>query len=321
MFIDISLLKNIDFTNKDNLLFLSVFVVLAIIFFWIFVVIIKKIIRFIERLIVVTFNMDVRKPKFDKKNSTGWLHQSDRVLVGGAIPKQKIVTSGFSMVLGDEKTDAEKNKNTPKSQKEKEAKDIADSLASLKPEKTPSENDLASKMPSRTEEVKEEDYKGIKIPVPKHFSENEKLVASIAGKNVQDKSTPQVLKSSGEFLVGQAGGVATSVQKIIAKKNEDGSIFEGGSEISRAKLKHELRADAKVWKASRQAGLTLSPVERAKLVKDVFAPVLGRNISKTDLKQSINKLNRKMLGTTNAQEHAKIRKEIKFFKKIGGIKN
>ena len=48
MFIDISLLKNIDFTNKDNLLFLSVFVVLAIIFFWIFVVIIKKIIAVLK---------------------------------------------------------------------------------------------------------------------------------------------------------------------------------------------------------------------------------------------------------------------------------
>jgi hypothetical protein len=67
-------------------------------------------------------------------------------------------------------------------------------------------------------------------------------------------------------------------------------------------------------------GLNLSPVERAKLVKEVFSPVLGSNISKTDLKLSIKKLNQKMLGTQDSAEHAKIRKEIKFFKKIGGIK-
>ena len=43
------------------------------------------------------------------------------------------------------------------------------------------------------------------------------------------------------------------------------------------------------------------------------------DISKTDLKAGVRKLNQKMLSTKNAREHAKIRKEIKFFKKIGGV--
>ena len=63
----------------------------------------------------------------------------------------------------------------------------------------------------------------------------------------------------------------------------------------------------------------MSPLERSKLVKDI-PQVYGRNISKTDLKGSIKKLNQKMLGAKDSSEHAKLRKEIKFFKKIGGIK-
>lgn len=105
-----------------------------------------------------------------------------------------------------------------------------------------------------------------------------------------------------------------------SKKNEDQSIFGDKPEVSKIELKHEMRTDPKIWQASRQVGLTLSPVERSKLVKDVFSPALGRNISKTDLKWSIKKLNQKMLGAKDHGEHAKIRKEIKFFKKIGGIK-
>ena len=101
---------------------------------------------------------------------------------------------------------------------------------------------------------------------------------------------------------------------------KDDSIFGGEAEVSRVKLESKMRLDPKVYQAQKQAGLNLSPVERSKLVKEVFSSALGRNISKTDLKWSIKKLNQKLSGAKDATEHAKIRKEIKFFKKIGGIK-
>ena len=96
-------------------------------------------------------------------------------------------------------------------------------------------------------------------------------------------------------------------------------MFEEGQGISRLKLAHEMRYDSKIWKAQRQAGLTLTPGEREKLVKEVFSSALGRNISKTDLKVSIKKLGRKLVDTKDPKQHERIRKEIKFFKKIGGI--
>ena len=82
-----------------------------------------------------------------------------------------------------------------------------------------------------------------------------------------------------------------------------------------------MRKDPKVWEAAKKVRMGLSPLVRAKLVnKETFAPVYGRNISKKDLKLSVRKLRRKMVGTQDIAEHTKLRKEIKFFKKIGGIK-
>lgn len=104
------------------------------------------------------------------------------------------------------------------------------------------------------------------------------------------------------------------------KITNDGSIFAGRSEVSRIDLRQKLRRDPKIWAAEKQVGLTLNPSERSKLEKEVFSQTYGRNISKTDLKWGIKKLNQKMLNTKNSAEKGKIRKEIKFFKKIGGVK-
>ena len=137
-----------------------------------------------------------------------------------------------------------------------------------------------------------------KYPYPKPVGENNSLASG-----------------GGSYGIGPSG--QPSINK--AAKPDSASMFGGKGEISRRTLEHELRYDPKIWKASRQAGLTLSREERAKLVKETFSSAYGRNISKTDLKWGIRKLNQKMLGTKDTAEHAKIRKEIKFFKKIGGI--
>ena len=168
-------------------------------------------------------------------------------------------------------------------------------------------------MPSRSEIKPEDASRGeIKIPTPKRFSTSG---AQPAG--------PVAAPSQGSAVSAKPDRVALTGKKPKGRpenKNTDSPIFEGGSEISRIKLEHKMKLDPKVWQAGRQEGLNLSPVERAKLVKEVFSSAYGRNISKNDLRLSIRKLNQKMLGTKDSKEHAKIRKEIKFFKKIGGIR-
>ncbi|MBU2539666.1 hypothetical protein KJ786_00680 [Patescibacteria group bacterium] len=99
-----------------------------------------------------------------------------------------------------------------------------------------------------------------------------------------------------------------------------GGLFKGKSGICRGDLREALRKDPKVFKAQRETGLNLSRGERVKLEKKVFSPILGRNISKTDLKQSISKLCRELVASKNPGQKKQLRKEIKFFKRIGGIK-
>jgi hypothetical protein len=118
--------------------------------------------------------------------------------------------------------------------------------------------------------------------------------------------------------VGEKLKIPAMAKGRIAKL--DDSIFSGAPEISRTKLEYKMRTDSKVWQAERAAGLRMSPVERSKLVKEVFSSALGRNISKTDMKWGVKKLNQKLSGAKTSTEHEKIRKEIKFFKKLGGIK-
>lgn len=118
--------------------------------------------------------------------------------------------------------------------------------------------------------------------------------------------------------IGRVSNTPANKPKEVSKP-QDNSIFSGKSEVSRMDLRQKLRKDPKIWQAERAVGLTLSPAERVKLEKEVFSPALGRNISKSDLNWGIKKLNQKLIGTKNPEEHAKIRKEIQFFKKIGGI--
>lgn len=301
MLVDISLLKNIDFKNTDNLIFLSIFLLIAIVIFIIFVVIVKKIIRMIKRLVARIFNIDVKKPKFDKKESTDWLHQTKEDENTDSTPKQRIVNSD----IGNANISGRKPEVV---QEHSVEKDIAEGLSKLKSDSSAGEGTLESKMPSRSEDAVSEE---IKIPVPKRFLTNDVQFQPAGGFAAAQSKTSVV---AGEHTA------ADMVQKISENKNRDSSIFGGKPEVSRIKLEHEMRTDAKVWQAAKQTGLNLSPVERSKLVKEVFSTALGRNISKTDLKSSVKKLNQKMLNTQNSAEHAKIRKEIKFFKKIGGIK-
>jgi hypothetical protein len=100
----------------------------------------------------------------------------------------------------------------------------------------------------------------------------------------------------------------------------DSSIFGGKEEISRSELRTKLFGDASVAKAQRELYMNLSPVERAKLEKSVFKSSYGLNISKTDLKANLKKMGREWASTSDIKKKETLRKQIKFFKKIGGIK-
>ncbi len=104
-----------------------------------------------------------------------------------------------------------------------------------------------------------------------------------------------------------------------ANSADSSVLFQGRSDVNRRKLEHEMKYNPKIWKAAKDSMLYLTPIERSKLVRETFSSAYGRNISKRDLHQAVKKLDRKMRASKTPKEHEKLRKEIKFFKKIGGI--
>lgn len=126
-------------------------------------------------------------------------------------------------------------------------------------------------------------------------------------------------KQTSSFFGGkpEIGTAKVSADKQV---QQDDSIFSGKNEISRIELRQKLRFDPKIAKVQRDLRMNLSPIERTKLEKETFAPLYGRNISKEDLKLNVRRLGREWATTGDMKKKETLRKQIKFFKKIGGIK-
>ncbi|MEI7424807.1 MAG: hypothetical protein WCK10_01665 [Candidatus Staskawiczbacteria bacterium] len=359
MSLDFSLLQNIDFINKDNIIFLSILLIIAIIFIIIFWWTVLELIKIIKRTIIRILNIDL-KPKFDKKNSTDWLHRNkeNRLLNIGSNGKILGDNSMSSRPIATTK-EGEKSESASNYYNTKEKEDIAEGLSKLKSvnEVGLKENNSEKKFGngpiinffSGTEKTKDKN-----VVASKSFEEKEKIdiaeglsklkSKSILGGGIESKMPSRIDdiggNQNGEIKIptpirhsSQPGFVIEQNNSSIGSNNvalphrsgKDGStgssIFDDKAEISRIKLRHALRYDPKAYKAQKEAGLyNMNREEREGLEKEVFSPIYGRNISKSDLKRGIKKLGTKMRSENNPEAHAKLRKEIKFFKKIGGIK-
>jgi len=335
MAVDFSVLKNINFANPDNILFLVVILVIVIIFLSVFIFIAAKTMKVTKRITMQLLDIE-KKPRLNRPGGGNNPSQIKNVEALNDAPKQKTADAGYGVNFSSNKKEAEvEDKKSQKFQRQKSEKEIAEALSKLKPAGVPGGDTMQSKMPSRTAKQEDDKFAAIKIPTPKHFTTaNAGGVISPSCGVIAAASAPKIVEQAGQReiempkssdLHGQSltygkKEIDASGKPVKTQSNEGGSLFGGSGEISRVKLKHEMKVNPKIWQAQKQAGLSLSPVERANLVKEVFPQAYGSNISKTDLKGGVRKLNQKMLGAKDAQEHAKLRKEINFFKKIGGLK-
>jgi len=361
MNVDFSLFKNIDFTSRDNLLFSGIIFIVIIILLVVCLIIVNKIYNFILRFLKKILGAKNKKSKsvqsgaispekskamqgvndeFSATRAIGGEQSGNTInttekrsenvsgndfKVAGISPMQK-ATETANFKLGDKKIEG-KNESQ-QSYKEKEAKGISESLGKLKADQDRGKDTIESKMPARGPKVEDLSHQPIKINRPKDFTKkegetvkNDEERGFVGGTGKKDIFGNEIKKNEKSF---EKGEIKKTVLKKTSDKSapkDDGTIFEGQQEVSRRHIEHEVRVSPKVWQASRAIGLNLSPIERSKLIKEVFSPEYGVNISKKDLQTSLRKLNRKMQNSTNdAKSHEKIRKEIKFFKKIGGIK-
>jgi Na+-transporting methylmalonyl-CoA/oxaloacetate decarboxylase gamma subunit len=349
MSVDLSVFKNIDFTKSDNLLFLFIISVIFLIAFLIFLFILSKIIKEIKKIIEKLFNIEIKKPKpeQEQKEDVDWLKgqlPGSEEPVG--VPRQKISGGDFIQNFNSGEKKVEEETDIVKIQRAKEQKDVAEGLSKLKSGSSAGQSTVESKMPSRTDNQEQEDNSRQKIIIPraKRFQGGSSApnvgavekTAVTAGRVILQSEGSSQPGNNQKSIQGQIPGarrpdfvknVITSQSdhqipgsKIKEKQNTDQSVFGGKDEISRLELRNKLRRDPKVWKAQKDLQMNLSPVERVKLEKETFAPVFGRNISKKDLKANIKRMGRQWASTGDMKKKEFLRKEIKFFKKIGGIK-
>jgi len=299
---DLSILKQIDFTDKKNIFFLATSVVLVVFIFFLIFYVILEILRMIRKIInkffIKKFGAGVllKKNSFEqaainKKNiQTGEKQESSNIF-----PGQKVDIVNEHGENKEEKTDPFKLKSGFETKKD-EHKEIEIPVS----QKNKDLSKLKIIWGSSGQEIIKQDHEEIKIPTAKTFGN----VGLSANENNQISNS--------------------SIRKAqkITEITTDSSIFGGKPDIERRELEYDMRNDPKIWAANKQVNLNLTSIERSKLLKEVFPEYMGRNISKNDLKLGIKKLNEKMrnIGTKDMATHEKIRKEVKFFKKIGGIK-
>ena len=277
-----------------------------------------------------------------------------KIGLGSKMKISTATTSGPRLNLSGNHEDSKEAKSTAKNDKQnydkKEQKDIAVGLDKLKGGDASAQSSEGGDSAIRKITL----GSTIRIPVAKRFSENspknQATAATVRAINarpdakidqlvkkeqlgIKESSTaaPNVLGAKESPAVEQlvAIGADKREKNIFTKKEikgptnnaskDESLMFGKGEEVSRVQLRQKLRS-SKIFNAERQVGLNLSPVERSKLEKQVFSQSMGGNISKTDLKWGIRKLNQKYLSEKNLSAKAKLRKEIKFFKKIGGVK-
>lgn len=276
--LDLSILKSIDFKSSDNLLFFSIVLFLVIIILLVFFFLVAEIIRFIKRV----FGIKDKEKKFEKEEQKSV-----------EVSKHKLVEDGF----GGGITVPDKNR------KEVDA-NIKTDEQSVAPVKNIAQNFSASVI----QDIHNQESK---FGVVKNQND--------IPNDIPKEEAPLSVLEKPDFLKKEEQVSPINISKARASQSGGGTIMFGNKdEISRTNLRNRLGSDAKMWEAERDVGLNLSATERAHLEKEVFSSGLGENISRRDLKLGIQKLNMKLLGSKNIGEKAKIRKEIKFFKKIGG---
>ena len=94
MFIDFSVLRNIDFTNKDNLVFLAIIFVLVSIIILLFLFVVITIIKAIKKWIGKLFHKDAKKQNFVQKSGVdSGRYQAQNNSTAAALPTHQLAES------------------------------------------------------------------------------------------------------------------------------------------------------------------------------------------------------------------------------------
>jgi len=318
-----SLLKNVNFLTPDNLLFLAIISVLVIIFISVIIYILSAIGKAIKKL----FGVKKEKEEIAKSAETGQIKEVQQMQSLNNVAQYKAVEESF-INQNSAKEDVPE-KDDKEKYEEKEQKNIAEGLSRLKTVSLDGKETISSKMPSLSGEDKSEAAdidKKIVIPVVKKF-QTQPVKANVTPSSLKTENIASVKNTFNKSQTINKPETANNPAEIINEKilkennkgNESSLMFGNKDEISRLELDRKLRRDPEIWKAQKDLRMNLTPMERVKLEKETFSSVYGKNISKKDLKVNIKKMGREWATTSDMKRKEVLRKELKFFKKIGGI--
>jgi len=279
MTISFSAIKNIDFSNQENLIFLG----FAIFFFIVLIIALISLLKSLAKL----FRTLARAKRYYSTNSESNNTQGEKQIHGDPFKKEReILIAEKNIVIPEKKSIVAPTIDyiSPKKEAEETKKEAGDNFSSKE---------------------KKDIEKGLKSLKGSAKTDN--------GKDSVESHMPRNINQEGdEKELFEKITVSTS----RPKEDISSSLFGDGQGLSRRELKNELRNNPEIWKEARSAGITAGRAGRAELVKDI-PKVLKGNISKGDLKKTIKVLRQKLYSSgSSPQEHAKIRKEIKFFKKL-----
>lgn len=380
--IDIGFLRNIDFTNSDNLLFFSIVLFLVIIIIVVFLFVIGGILKSFIGLF-----------KFEKKSVVQGKAIYDEALAQGAQAqpvldvqpkKHRKFLEWFQPFFTKKKKKKDKESgNFKKTEADKEKERISKQLEQFKKETSMEKGGAPESNMPFTGGSKEEGGNGeIKIPVAKKFapqspdsaasptapesaashgiklsglkdkkgqitsggqaqanvSESDRMellkgkevkivkgqnvhagdiVGPVAGHNVQEGQGEFFEKP--EFMEDKLGAGSLAKKGSEIRGGEGSILFGNKKEVSRDELKEKLGKDSAVWKASKDTGLGFSSMEREH-IEEIFPQSMGGNISRSDLKSIVKKIDQKRAANMNPAKKEVLRKGSNFLKKIGGIK-
>lgn len=300
--------------NTDNLIFFLILAGIAILFLYAIFFVIYKIFKFVIKILF-------------KKSK-----EEDAQTKVKELEKSEEKGHKFFGVLGPKIQSEIKKIETPSINEKKvfdkkEEMDIKEGLESLK-------------ISARVGSAKEESgiFEKIKVPRPKKSDSAQAPSAKAA--ELEQKPTEIIKKAEIKIPVEKNQVAPQDREKkpfMFNEKSEinrernrernilekDNTIYGGKDALDRRILKFKLgfaKGDSlkEMLKIQRGLGLRITREERAKLIEKYFPKYYGQQISKSEIKKQIKVVERSPIKS--AGERIQRNKEIKFLKKISGIK-
>lgn len=304
---DFSILKSIDIINADNLLFLSIFLILAIVVIGIVFFVLSKIIKTIVNLVKSAFNIEEQKPRFSNITSSVQPEnklppEKKNIIAPGQMP------AGSGVIVANKKeelTQIDIKKMAEMKEKEKISEDLNRFKSNASAQKSFSTN------VGKPEEKKDLGIKDLNSDYKK-YSEMTKGQGAV--KTEPDNKNRGVIG----IVEDSEQKKADSPVKIKGPgQSSDKTVFQGKEKISMREAVYDI-AKKSTSGYNLVGGESFSQKERSEIAKKISGfGRFGTMLQKSERGRIYKTLSKERMRASPS-EKMKIDKQIRFLKKVVG---